>query len=93
MEVPPKAPFISERFCKNQHIPAPAMDEFEIAMRLSKQVVLALYPVARIPKDPNLNHGQTLEREKQLKQDAQDGKIPQPIVLTRIWCLFEINMK
>eukprot|EP01031_Cornospumella_fuschlensis_P027580 gene27580-33312_t len=31
-------------FCKNQHIPAPAMDEFETAMRASGSVIFCIWP-------------------------------------------------
>lgn len=92
-----KSFFWMDIFCKNQHIPTPAMDEFETAMRLSNQVVLALYPVTQV----NINYvGDLADYNAQVRktiEDAENGKTPQPIVLSRIWCLFEImtclNMK
>ena len=82
--------FWMDVFCKNQHIPAPAMDEFETAMKLSQQVVLVLYPIAQIKVPYSSNQAQNKAVKEQLLQDARDGKIPQPIVLSRIWCLFEV---
>lgn len=35
-------------FCKNQHIPAPAMDEFQTAMTCSEGVVVAMWPAQPI---------------------------------------------
>eukprot|EP01031_Cornospumella_fuschlensis_P037056 gene37056-44973_t len=49
--VPPVADFehISfvwiDAFCKNQHVPAPAMDEFERAMACTSRVMFCLWPV------------------------------------------------
>ncbi len=82
--------FWMDVFCKNQHIPAPAMNEFETAMKLSNHVVLAIYPLIHDRIDFNATREMRKQQEEQLKRDVSDGKIPQPIVLTRIWCLFEI---